>query len=84
MPYLQNGMEVYTEDELGMSGILDAIKTGLQWTAEGAKMHYAGGMQPGMPYPGYVPEPTFMDKYGLLLLLGGGALVVFLVMRKKS
>jgi hypothetical protein len=79
---------VYTEEELGLSGLLDSLKsagsTAWDWLKTGAKQQITGA--PGAPPPpsGPPPAPTFMEQYGTLLLLGGAGLVLFLVLRRKK
>lgn len=78
---------VYTEEELGLSGVLDKLKSGggtvWDWIKTGAKQDILGTKT--APPPAYTPPPaTFMDKYGPFLLIGGAGLVVFLIVRKKK
>ena len=94
MPYTRDdGIEVYTPEELGISwgdiwgGIKGAGAKAAEFVKEGAKRELEAryGPQPGVPTgPVAVPQQTFMQKYGLLLALGAGGLVLFLALRKKK
>lgn len=89
------GVEVYTPEELGISwgdiwgGVTGAAgKTG-EWLKAGAQAELEkryGGAAPAAPTPGLVlpAEKSFLEKYGLYLALGGGAVILLLVLRKKK
>lgn len=87
MPYVRDGMTIYTEQELGgMGGWLDKLKSAggqaFDWMKTGAAQQLQP-QQPTGPTTPYQP-PSFMDKYGTLLILGGAGLVLFLILKKKK
>ena len=94
MPYTrEDGMEVYTPEELGISwgdvwgGIKTAGGKAAQFVKEGAEreLQKRYAPQPGAaPVVPQRPPQTFLQKYGLLLALGAGGLVLFFVLKKKK
>lgn len=79
---------IYTEEELGLSGFWDDVS---KWTGKAADVVVAargggssgggGGITPGGP--GF--QPSFMQKYGAMIAVGGGAsILLYLVLRKKK
>ena len=86
MPYVQEGMTVYTEDELGLGGLFgDILGKAGGWLKEGAKSELLGGGR-APAAPAYVPPPppSPMAKALPYILIGGAGLVIFLIVRSKK
>jgi len=77
------GQPVYTPEELGIDWKELGSKL-VDWTKSGALQEYGPGVSaPPAPLPQQA-APTFLEKYGVFVLLGGAGLVLWLILRGRK